>query len=106
MSVLEKAKAHFKGFGIKTIQVPEWDTTLYSKPVNVDETARFQKAIEADTAKGMIEVIIAKAMDKDGNKVFQKADAYELRFKTDPTVIDRVAGEILQAPTIEEQKGN
>jgi hypothetical protein len=95
MSVLSKATGHFKeklSGEMKSIDVPEWDTTIYYKSVST--FVQQQKVIELH-AKGkmvdaLVETLIGRCLDKDGKKVFTAADRDVLMREVDPNVIIRV----------------
>ena len=40
MKLIETAVSHFSTKTVREIHVPEWDTTLYAKPLSLDERSR------------------------------------------------------------------
>ena len=94
-SVLDNAKEHFKeslANGLEKIAVPEWNTTVYFKPsVNFATQQRVIKLHqEGKLAEALVETLIARALDKDGKRMFGINDATELMHQVDPDVIVKV----------------
>lgn len=110
MSVLNNAKTHFKGViggDLVSIDVEEWKTKIYFKP---SATLKQTEAIialhsEGKLAEAMATVLIIRALNEDGSKMFVGADKYDLMNNVDPLVITRVSSEILDyEPEIEDIK--
>ena len=104
MSVLEQAKKHFAGINIKKIDVPEWGCTIYAKPLTLKQKGIINAI--GDNVESLAELLIMKAQNEQGEKLFRKEDSYELLNKVDPDVLSRVASAIMTGPTVEEQEGN
>ncbi len=111
--ILKKAKAHFNEHVIgdlKTIEIPEWDTTIYFR--NGTNFAQEAKVIELQnagkSAEALVQVLINRALDKDGKKLFSDHQKAELMNSVDPAVILKVVTEINsnKTPSIEEAEGN
>jgi hypothetical protein len=111
MSIIDRAKSHFEGLGIQSIEVPEWKddegkpTVIYWNPITLSEKNKLLK--KSDTLNDvslLADVLIMKALDKDGNKVFTLEDKLVLMHKTDPDVLTKIATLMVQAPTPEELK--
>ena len=95
MSVLAKATEHYKeklGGAMSSIDVPEWDTTVYYKQiVNFSQQQRIIKlSQEGKVVEALVETLIVKALDKDGKRMFSVADRDVLMREVDPDVILRV----------------
>ncbi len=91
-SVLDKAKNHYQTIlsgGLQSIEVPEWETTIYFKAVT--NFAVEQKIIElhakGKTVEAMIESLIQRALDADGKRLFNTADKQVFMREVDPNVI-------------------
>ncbi len=95
MSVLDNATKHYKdqlAGGLQSVEVPEWDTTVYFKPA---ATFAQQSKIISLTQKGelvdaMVETLMQRALTQDGKKMFTFADRVVLLNEVDPEVIIRV----------------
>jgi hypothetical protein len=110
MSILEQAEAHFDGIGRRSISVPEWGKE--GKPAVITwmpMTVLQQRAVLAGKDPGpelKVDVLILKAQDENGNKLFSEMDKHRLMTKVDPAVVDRIATAILKAPNVDETEKN
>jgi len=85
--------------GLIKIEVPLWNTDIYFKPAST--FAQEQKVIELH-AKGklveaLVETLIMKSLDVEGNKLFTQADRIVLMREVDPEVIIDVVGQMNDA---------
>ena len=98
ISILDHAEEQFSSIQRKQIDVPEWNTTIYSKPLTLAEKRKLYRNLGAkseDVSSMMVEALIMKAEDKDGKKLFTPDDRDRLMNKVDPDVVSAVATEIL-----------
>ena len=75
MKAIERANTHFAEQDVKVIKVPEWGEEdkpleIYSKPLTLSETSKLYKMSTNDDLTMMAYVLIYKALDADGNKLF------------------------------------
>ena len=108
MSVIDKAKAHFDSLEIKEIEIPEWSDgdevlKVYAKPLTLAEMSKLQRYAKDDDVALMAYCLIHKALDADGEKVFDISDKHALMNGVDKDVLARVAMEIMSTPSVEEQ---
>ena len=108
-SVLARAKAHFGQR--RSLAVPEWQddegnpTVLYWVPFTLEEQAKLRaarNAAEDDDTDGMLRILIAKAQDADGKKVFDIGDRPELRAAVDALVIERIIQAMMSTVGVED----
>ena len=98
--VLDAAKAHFKEIlagGLKgPIEVPEWNTQIYYKPATTfqQESKIVELTQAGKTVEALVESLIMRSLDAEGNPLFTKADKPELMRFVDPAVIMRVMAEM------------
>lgn len=111
MKIIDRAKSHFENLGTQSIEVPEWKdddgkpTVLYWNPITLSEKNKLlKKSDNLNDVSLLADVLIMKALDKDGNKIFTLEDKLALMHKTDPDVLTRIATSMVQAPTPEELK--
>lgn len=98
--ILAKAKAHFKEVlagGLKgPIKVSEWDCDIWYKAATT--FAQESKIVELTAAgkqvEALVESLIMRCLDADGNPIFSKADKPELMRSVDPGVIMRIMAEM------------
>jgi hypothetical protein len=106
MGILDNAKAHFDKLETRSIEVPEWDAVIYSTPFTMGQKKSLWKFAKDDDFEFMVRTLILKALDKEGNKMFDISNKVELMNSVSPDVITRVVGEISVSQTVEEQEGN
>ena len=98
MSVIDRVKNHFETLKTITIEVPEWKTTIYAKPLTLNEKRKLYRNLGSkgdDISLMMVEDIILKAEDKDGKKLFTSDDRDRLLNKVDSDVVSDIASHIL-----------
>ena len=97
----EGIRDHFTGLEVQTIEVPEWglvgDKAIYCKPFNMQEKAKIFKGATNTDLNVLIDVIIEKACNKDGEKMFNATHILSFKTKADTDVIARVSNAILGA---------
>jgi hypothetical protein len=112
MSVLDKAKSHYKSkltAEPQKIDIPEWDTTVYIKPaINLHQLGEIMELSQSGkTAEAMALTLIYRLIDEDGKAIFRKPDRQELMRSVDPDTLARVVGEINASdPSEDDVEGN
>lgn len=95
--IMEAASRHYKALGTRSIEVPEWECTLYFKPVTLTEQQEIMR--EAANGGGLeyayAKAIISKVTDKDGNKLFDLSHQVYLLKASYAAVTQRIGEEIL-----------
>ena len=107
MSVIDRVKEHFESQGVKTINVAEWGEegqplVIYSSPFTLAEKRNLFKGAKNDDLGVLVDAIVLKAKDSDGNKIFKLDDKLTLLNSADANVIARVATEMLAGVSYEE----
>ena len=102
---------HFKAIDIQTIEVPEWglvgDKAIYCKPFNMLEKQKIFKGATNTDLIVLIDVIMEKALTKDGNKMFNATHILKFKTKADTNIIADVATKIMGTETsIDDNKKN
>jgi len=103
-AILEKAKSHFKELlsaGLAEIHVPEWDFTIYCRPLNLRERDRIHKFAAKDSLEALVETLIVRSLDGDGKPLFKSVHRTELMREVDPEVIARVCEEMNRAERLD-----
>jgi hypothetical protein len=104
----EGVKSHFESLEVKIIEVPEWglegDKAIYVKPFTMNEKARLFKGANDSDLNVLVDIIIAKAETKDGEKMFDISHKPKFKLKADTDVISRVASEIISQDSISDFK--
>lgn len=108
MDVIANAKKHFSDIGVQKIEVPEWGedgkpALVYWKPITLGERQRFLAAGEKE---GMVaayaEVLVVKALNADGSKMFTIEHKRVFRNDVDPDVVRRVALQMMVVPSVDD----
>ena len=106
--ILESAKEHFNKKDIKRIEIPEWETkdgkpfVIYAKPLTLAEKRRLTRDTKPDDVTLFANVLILKAEDDKGNKIFKIDDKHSLLHSSDPDVVMRIANQILDVIPVED----
>jgi Asp-tRNA(Asn)/Glu-tRNA(Gln) amidotransferase B subunit len=112
MSVLEKAKSHYRAkltAEPQPISIPEWETEAFIKPgINLHQLGEIMELSQSGkTAEAMALTLIYRLIDDDGKPIFKKLDRTELMKSVDPDVLARIVGEINNSdPSEEDIEGN
>ena len=105
-------REHFSTLETKIIEVPEWglvgDKAIYCKPFNMLEKQKIFKGASGSDLIVLIDVIIEKALTKDGDKMFNASHVLAFKTKADTDIIADVATKIMGTGNddIEENKKN
>ena len=111
MSAIDNAKKHFAEQDVRVIEVPEWGEDdkplrIYSKPLTLAETSKLYKMSKEDDLTMMAYVLIYKALDENGDKLFDLGDKNALLNSVDREILISVATQIMGQETLEETKKN
>ena len=111
MKAIENAVKHFAEQDVIVIEVPEWGDEenplkIYSKPLTLAETSKLYKMSQEDDLTMMAYVLIYKALDENGDKLFDLSDKNSLLNKVDREVLVSVAQQIMGQEPIEDVKKN
>jgi len=98
--IIDQIKSHFNAKETKIIEVPEWGNEehplyIHASPMTLAQKNRLYKMAKDDDLGLMVETLIMKAKDKDGNSLFSRADKPDLMRACDPDVLIRVANSII-----------
>ena len=90
--------------------VDEWDLDIYYRAISnmYVEQEIMALTTAGKTSEALVQSIILKSLDADGNKLFSKMDKEELMREADPNVIIRVATKLNNAVdhSVEDIEGN
>ena len=111
MSVIDNAEKHFAEQDVRVIEVPEWGEDdkplrIFSKPLTLAETSKLYKMSKEDDLTMMAYVLIYKALDENGDKLFDLGDKNALLNSVDREILISVATQIMGQETLEETKKN
>lgn len=106
MDPIDLVREHFASLGTRKIEVPEWKLTVYAAPVTLAEKNRLYKKSRESDMELLVDLLIMKASDANGQKLFTIDHKPTLLNKADSNVVARVANAILadEAPKADELK--
>ncbi len=106
MDPIDLVREHFASLGTRKIEVPEWKLTVYAAPVTLAEKNRLYKKSKESDMELLVDLLIMKATDANGQKLFTLEHKPTLLNKADSNVVARVANAILadEAPKADELK--
>ena len=96
MSLIDKATAHFEDVlaqGLKgPIEVPEWDAKIYYKPSTTmaEEAKIIELSQQGKQTEALVQTLIMRARDENGDPVFTGADKLKLMRSVDPKIILKI----------------
>jgi hypothetical protein len=107
MKLIDKVLNHYDSQGRLKVEVPEWaddefDGIIHYSPVTLLERNKLMPELKKESLDFVVSVIVMKAEDADGNKLFTLEDKIKLKRNADYRVLDRLANSILHGVTIEE----
>ena len=108
MSVIEKAIQHFSAKERREIYIPEWDVTLYSRNLTLENKGLWLKRADGDSTEYMLYAVIDGLENEDGSNAFDVGNKKELQTGVDPDVVTRLATFVLETsgPTEEDREKN
>lgn len=94
MALIDKVTAHYKEISgvMREVEVPEWDVVIYSKPLTLFEIKQIDAA--PSDYERVVDLLILKALDANGENVFGKEHKQQLLRSSDSKVLSRVAEQI------------
>jgi hypothetical protein len=104
--LIDSAVAHFSGKEVRSLRVDEWDATLYSKNLSLEDKAKWFARADGDNTDYLVYALIFGVTDENGESVFDIGDKVKLRKHVDPEVLSRVANFVLQVDDEEEREKN
>ena len=113
MKFIDRAKSHFESLGVQSLEVEEWKDeagnprVIYWNPITLSEKNKlFKKSDNLNDVSILADIVIMKAIDKDGNKLFTLEDKIGLMHKVDSDVLSRIATSMVQIVHPQEVKKN
>ena len=99
----DKIKAHYAGIALGSVEVPEWNLTLYVRPATIGQSAAILK--ESDQFRQACRMIQVRAKKEDGTPLFDEDDFSAMVSHGEVYVINRVVDEISKLGDISEEDG-
>lgn len=96
MKLIEKAISHFSSKERRELHVPEWDATVYSKNLTLEDKSAWLKRANGDTWEYMLYAVIYGLVDEKDEPVFDLGDKPKLKKSVDPEIVGKLAGFVLE----------
>lgn len=90
MRALEVITGHYEKNEKQSIEVPEWGLTIHWQLLVVEDRTKLTKM-----AKDDVDILVARALDENGKKMFDLGDKEPLRKKADAAIISRVVAKMI-----------
>jgi len=108
MTIRDKIKERLNAAPV-SFHVEEWDEVIYCTPLSCGEMSKIQSKhqnfLSNLTGDAMVDLILLKALDKDGEKLFGLEDKPYL-LRENMAVISSVAANIIGAQISEDHEKN
>ena len=99
-NIIDKAKNHFAlklSGSLKKIEVPEWGEKNKPLEIYYKASLNFKQqelilslADQNKKAEAIVESLIQRSLDEDGNKLFRSSDRIDLMRHCDPDIISEI----------------
>jgi len=103
MKLIDVAVSHFSSKEVRSLEVPEWDTTVYSKNLSLADKAKWMKLADDDNWNYLVYAVIFGVTDDQGEPVFDIGDKATLRGNVDPDIVSRIASFVLNVDAESEE---
>jgi hypothetical protein len=108
MSLIENIRERYTSrlaAGLEFIEVPEWGEDdnpllIYFRPPGIAQQDRYLPMILQNKTEGFVELLISRALDEQGNRLFRRGQKAELMRILEPDVVSRVGDEIVERDRI------
>tara|TARA_B100000427_G_C15518610_1_gene599319 strand:+ start:2863 stop:3201 length:339 start_codon:yes stop_codon:yes gene_type:complete len=95
MKAIDRATTHFENIDIRVLEVSEWSDEegpfkIYAKPLTLQESQKLYRISKNDDLALLAYALIHKALDENGEKLFDLEDKYKLMNKTDVGVLTKI----------------
>jgi hypothetical protein len=107
MSLLDNAVKHFSDNQtgeLLTIEIDEWEGSIYFKPISAMNGLAYQKYFEAIQRSGfesLVDVLILRARTESGAKMFKPSDKKQLMSVVAPDVITKTVNAMSEMDNVE-----
>ena len=98
---LEKAKAQYDDFGLKSIEL-DGIGTIYYKPMTLSERKVIQQIAKA-TSELPAATVVVKALDENGERMFSNIQKADLIRGINADLLDDVASQLIEVKSVEER---
>lgn len=106
----EKLKQHYASQFV-AIDVDDWEElfgtdTIYAKPYTLSEDSEYRGFLDKNDPEGWAEILIRRAVFKDGTKVFDRGDKHAMMNIIPAHIVKNIAMQMLASVSLEDAVGN
>ena len=95
MSLIDKAVDHFNSKSVRSLYIPEWESTVYAKNFAIADKAKWINAAKGDTTDYLVYACIYGLVDEQGDAIFTLEHKRKLRTQVDDQILSRMANFVL-----------
>lgn len=108
MSFISELQEKAKTIGFSKYYINEWGKDIYFKPITPHETAIVGVRMKNDDApiNYVVELVILKALDESGARIFSNADAEALKALPYQSALAELASAMQARVTVEDAEKN
>ena len=96
----ERAKALWAERATHCVEVPEWSGKIHYKTPNLATLKSVMAESKGDPIEFSARIVVACAMDENGEKIWSKAEYLDLMKAVDPAVVNRIGNAIVSEAKI------
>jgi hypothetical protein len=96
MSIIDTAVSHFSKDARRSIDVPEWEVTLYAKNMSLEDRSSLLNRAGKDNTAYLVYACIFGLVDEKDEPVFTIGDKPKLMKNVDPEIVIRLANFVLK----------
>lgn len=106
MKAIDKVRSHYDKQEVAKKYIEEWDMTVYRHPITMSERGTISSRAEGDIMETLVYAIIYKAVDENGEKLFDISDKKALLTKADARIVTDLGSWCLQNVTEDQAKNS
>ena len=111
MSVIDRIKQHYQSQTRSKLLVAEWGDEngpfeIYYDPPTLKDAHLLNTKSNGNYHLALCTMIVRKALDKNGDAIFQEGDAVTLYGNSDDRIVSRIGLEMKNHLSVEEQAKN
>jgi len=88
--LIDQAVVHSSNRETRSMNIPEWDATVYAKNLTMDAKSRMTKRADGDTFDYLVYACIFGLTDEQGEPVFTLEDKVKLKKGVDADIVVRL----------------
>jgi len=102
--LIEAAVTHFNSKAVRQLHIDEWNVTVYSKNLSLDDKSKWMARADGDTTDYLIYSVIFGLADEKGEPIFDVGDKVKLRRNVDPEIVSKLASFVLTPSAVTDQE--